>query len=409
MGRKVRYILLIVVFFVAAVLLSGCEKKNQAPPKQMVQDALLANLPPYLSLDSIELESIPTGPESFKVNFKAIITPKEDLYQVDREVEGTPTVTLLKVIQTAGTEASLYGSLEAKRTMDLWTLESPQIEIGLQQFGLPRGTFPPHSYVIGSSEASAALKQQAANAAEEERARKLASERRERERKAQQESEARERKERQEREEKARIAREEQLKIEEEQRKKEEEEYHQKLILATSAGTRYIGTISHGDERQRLRLVFTEQDGVLIRAEASNPDRRGEKQTFIGELVFDPKPEKGKPDIVYPIVLSPIGKQDFPYDTFHGEVWRFYSQEGSLKLRLAAIGTTIGLDGEADMGGSMFSSGADYIIRLQREDAKVAPEDSIKIPPIPRDKNDDRERAREIRPRERERVRRSVQ
>ena len=119
------------VLFVVAFALAGCcelTSPYQAPPKQQVRDALRASLPPFLSLDSIELEPIPTGPEAVKVNFKATVTPKEDLYQVDREVEGTPRVTLLKVVQAAGTEVSLYGSVEAHRTMDLWTLGSPEIK-----------------------------------------------------------------------------------------------------------------------------------------------------------------------------------------------------------------------------------------------------------------------------------------
>jgi len=154
-----------------ALALTGCGRnKPKAPPKQMVQDALLASLPPFLSLDSIELEPIPTGPESVKVKFKAIVTPKEDLYRVYREVQGTPRVTLLKVIQTAGAKASLYGSVEANRTMDLWTLESPQIEIGLQQFGAPRGAFDAQSYVTGTARANAALEEQAANAQRQEQA-----------------------------------------------------------------------------------------------------------------------------------------------------------------------------------------------------------------------------------------------
>jgi hypothetical protein len=177
---------------------------------------------------------------------------------------------------------------------------------------------------------------------------------------------------------------EEQRKIEEEQRKKEEEEFRQKLILATAPGTRYIGTISHGDERQRLRLVFTEQKHFLIRAEASNPDIPTEKQTFTGELVFDPKPEKGKPDVAYPIVLSPIGEQDFssyPLE-FRTKVWNFYRYEGSLKLRL----TDIGLEGEAHIW-------SNYIIRLQRGDIKVKPGEGVTIPPI----QDKKERVRRTR------------
>ncbi|MCX5647646.1 MAG: MAP7 domain-containing protein [Planctomycetota bacterium] len=360
-------------FLVIAFALAGCgEKTSQAPPKQMVQDTVRASLPPFLSLDSIELEPIPTGPEAVKVNFKATVTPKEDLYQVDREVEGTPPVTLLKVVQAAGTEVSLYGSVEASRTMDQWTLESPEIQVGLRQFGAPRGAFPAQSYVTGSKEANEALRQQAANAAEIERARKAAreqeeleriarQEQEERERIARQEQEAREAKARQEREEKERIALEELRRKEMEQRTKEEEErqkeeaaVRQKLILATVPGTRYIGTMVEGDEIQRIVLVFTEQKDFLIRAEANNPDKPKSKQTFTGTLVFNPQPEEGTK---YHIVMSPISAgsaEDYTY---------FYtSKEGSLKLCL----TDTGLEGYAQM------SYHRYTIRLKREGTPLA-------------------------------------
>jgi hypothetical protein len=353
-----------------------------SPLKQMVQNTLLATLPPYLSLESIELESIPTGPESAKVNFKAIVTPKEDLYEVDRELEGTPTIILIKVVQPAGAKASFYGFFEASRTMDQWTLGSPQIGVGLQQFGSPRASFPPHSYITGSDDADAAVKEQAAKAAEQERVKKEREKEDARKQKEREEKEARERKERQEREEQARIEREKERREKEALQKKEEEEARQKLIDATAAHTYYIGTISHEDERQRLLLTFTEQNGILIRAEARNPDR-GEKQTFIGELIFNPEPEEGNPNVAYPVVLSPIGEQKFKND----EVWRFYSRKGSLKLYL----TDIGLEGEAYMEGSF--SNAPYIVRLQRGDIKVPREESVKIPPVRDKKERSRRRA----------------
>jgi DNA segregation ATPase FtsK/SpoIIIE-like protein len=343
-------------FLVIAFALAGCgEKTSQAPPKQQVQDVVRACLPPFLSLDSIELEPIPTGPEAVKVNFKATVTPKEDLYQVDREVEGTPPVTLLKVVQAAGTEVSLYGSVEADRTMDQWTLESPEIQVGLRQFGEPRGAFDAQSYVTGSSEASAALRQQAANAAELERARKAAREQEERERIARQEQEERERiarqeqeareaKARQEREEQARIVLEEQRKKEMEQRKKEEEERQkedeaarQKLILATVPGASYIGTAAGGDNRMRIRLVFTEQKGVLVRAEISYPGGPKEKHTYAGELDF-------KAVDKYSILMS-----------------RAESSSSVLKLRLADTG----LEGEGFL--MPVVPGFNTTIRLQRE------------------------------------------
>lgn len=356
------------VLFVVALALAGCGEKasqKQSPPKQQVQDAVRASLPPVLAFDSIELEPIPTGPETVKVNFKVTVTPKEDLYEVDREVEGTPRVTLLKVVQAAGTKVSFYGWVEARRTMDQWTLESPTVNVGQRQFGNPRGAFNAQSYATGSKEANAALKQQAANAAELERAKKVALEQRESERKAREEQQAREQVERQKREEQARIAQEEQRRKEMEQRKKNEEESQredaaarQRIIQAFAPGTRYVGTIAWRDRVQRIVLVFTEQRDSLIRAEASNPEQPKVRQTFTGQLVFKPQE---RPLVPYPIVLSPVGKQEFPEKAF-GEVWGFYKYNfGSLKLLL----TDTDLDGEADIWSS-------YTIHLKREQRPLA-------------------------------------
>ena len=315
------------VLSVITFAMTGCSKStSQSPPKQQVQDAVAVALFSYLSLDSIELEPISTGPETAKVNYKATVFPKEDLCQIDREVEGTPKVTLLKVVQPAGTKASFYGFIMAHRIMDKWTLKSPQTESGLDQFGKPRGAFSSRFYITGTAEASAALRQQVVNAENQKQARKVALARQERERIARAEQQARERKEREEeqaREEKVRQARAEQARIalekqrvivatqqkeEEAQKQKEEEALRQNLLLATVAGTRYIGTISNGQGRQqRIRLVFTEQKGFLLRAEVSNPDDLKEKRTFTGELIFDAKPV-GNNKMAYPIKMSPADK-----------------------------------------------------------------------------------------------------
>jgi hypothetical protein len=283
---------------------------------------------------------------------------------------------LLKVVQTAGTKLSLYGSVEARRTVDQWTLEPPQIQVGLRQFGEPRGAFGVQSYVAGTNEATAALKEQAVNAEIQQRAKKAAQEQRDLEQKALEERQAREEKARQAREEEARIAFEEQRqkaleqrKAEDEQQQKEAEAARQKLILATVQGTSYIGTISHDKELQRIRLVFTEQKNFLIRVEASNPDNPKQKQTFTGELVFNPQPEKAN-SVAYHIKLSPIAGSEY---ITRGTFDEFYEcSRGSLKLNL----TDTGLGGEA----SFVYNG--YTIRLQRG-TSIGPVATPPPPPAP--------------------------
>jgi TPR repeat protein len=338
------------VLLVVAFALTGCGKFTQkSPPKQQVRDAVAAVLPPFLSLDSIELEPISTGPESVKVNFKAIVAPKEDLYQVDREVEGTPKVTLLKVVQAAGTKVSLYGFIEATHTVDRWTLGLPHFE-GDNNSGEPRSTFPAQAYVSGSNEAKAALEQQ------------------ERNRIAQGESRARAEKALKDRQEQARIAFEEQQKREAEQRKVEEEKIRQKLMQATVPGTRYVGTISDERSRQRIWLVFTEQNGFLIRAKASNPDDADEKRTFTGEIVLDTKP-RGDNRTAHQIRMSPAdGGPNAPRDFMHKKIIggtdldRFYYNENQ--------GWAVEFD-LTDNGLAGTTSGG-LTIRLQRVDPPPA-------------------------------------
>jgi len=210
------------ICLVFALTFAGCSGgTSKSPPKQNVQDTVRASLPQFLTLDSIELEPIPTGPEDVKVNFKATVTPKEDLYQIDREVEGTPKVTLLKVVQPAGIKASLYGSVAAHRTMDQWSIQPPQIDVGLRQFGMPRAAFDAQSYVTGSNDANEALRQQATNAEKIAQAKEAARAERERERKALEEQKAREEEARKKREEQTRVALEMQRQKEAEQRRLE--------------------------------------------------------------------------------------------------------------------------------------------------------------------------------------------
>jgi len=60
------------------------EKNTKAPPKDQVRDAIGAALPPFIAVEGIELEPISTSHETSKINFKATVYPKEDLYREER-------------------------------------------------------------------------------------------------------------------------------------------------------------------------------------------------------------------------------------------------------------------------------------------------------------------------------------
>jgi hypothetical protein len=364
MANHTNHRLVYTAFLAAVFALAGCGKSSkESPPKQQVQDTVAAVLPPFLTLLSIELEPISTGPESVKVNFKAITAPKEDLFQVDREVEGTPKVTLLKMVQASGAKLTLYGFVKASLTMDKWTLESPQIQIGLNQFGTTRGTFDAQSYVTDSSEAKVALKQQATNAELQQQAKKAAFEQEERERIAREEQRAREEQSLKEKQEQARIAFNEQQRQEAEKQKAEEDAVREKLLLATAPGKRYIGTITNGDDRRRIHVVFTEQKGALISVEVSNPDNASEKRIFKGEVVSKPQqPDKNKPELDYPIMMSPVNSDYEPLGGRHiskDRNWYYFYHVAAVPLKLRLSDS--GLEGIAKAWSFTFT------IHLQRQ------------------------------------------
>lgn len=361
------------VVLVAACVLTGCGRNSrQAPPKQQVQDAVAGGLPAAVALRSLELEPIATGPETVKVNFKAVVAASEDLYQAERDASGTSKVTLLKLVQAEGTQRSLYGFVLAHRLMDQWTLEAPQLQAGTQPFGKPREAFNAHAYVAGTAEASAALA-----AAERERlAQKAAVEQLEREsvaqaerdgreQKARAELQAREDQARRERLAQARLAFEEQSRIEVEQhkqadaqRQQEAAAARQRLVLATVPGARYLGTkTGYNASVQRVCLVFTEQKDVRIRAEVNNPDDPNEKRTFTGELRFVNKPPK---DGATPYAIVLDGLRIHKANPNRNSI---YDRAISLRLQL----TENGLEGIADAG-----LGETFPVRLRREGAASA-------------------------------------
>ncbi len=98
--------------------LVGCTPSaNKAPLAEQVRDAIGAVLPPFLSVADTETESLATGPDEVKVNVKAAIAPKEDLFVVDRKVNGDPSLLLIKTAQTIGSKTTIYGFVLARRTV----------------------------------------------------------------------------------------------------------------------------------------------------------------------------------------------------------------------------------------------------------------------------------------------------
>jgi hypothetical protein len=311
-------------------MLPSCSREDPrvAPSKSEIEAKIKTTIPPFLSVTSLENEVIPDAKYGLKINFKAKVKPLEDLYIQDRNTQGEFSMIILKVSQSNGTEARLYGSMYAERTMDQWNMSRPEIDSGLEQLGRPRGSFDSRAMIDGSDELKKFIADREAVLAEH----------------------ARIDEENRKKSEEARIAL-----IEEKRR--ENEAIQKKLIDATAVGKRYQGVLvqspGSSETRQAVELEFTSQSGTSLSAVIHNPDQPAHKQTFTGELVFQTDPNPNREDNRhYPIMLSPKKVEEYMNDRF-----RIYFEKCVVSLEL----TDHGIEGKAYAA----DSNSTFAIRLQ--------------------------------------------
>ncbi|MEN6492773.1 MAG: hypothetical protein ABFD16_00660 [Thermoguttaceae bacterium] len=346
----------------------GCNRASVFP-REALETALRGKIPAYVSIGEMEVEATVDANGRGQANFKVALAPKEDLYVIDRKVDGTPVVTLLRLSQRAGEKSCVYGVAEVSKIVDHWIVDNVRVQSGMQRFGDPIGSFGAEHYVAGSQEADRALKLQADNAKAEERKRKqeLAEQ-------ARRDAELREERERQEREAREKIAklreeekarqreselREERRQIEEaKKREAAREEKRQKVLLATAPGVKYSGTISNQfDQREKISMQFKDRNSSDVEVLFFSPADRRKKRIFKGQIVFNPKPEirlESTAD-VYPNPNAPrkdeAGASDYFY--FH----HFYSNHGGEIQIVLEVTETGGLQG----------GGGKYSLSLERE------------------------------------------
>jgi len=300
-----------VVCFVAIVVVTicGCGDKTNVFPVKVMEDAIKAETPAFIQLSDVQVEPVIGSDGKGKVNFKVEFSAKEDLFKVDRKVEGDPTITLLKLVRRSGDKAVGYGVADVSRIIDLWKVESVTMQSGSPEFGFPLGTFGPDHYATDSKEAKEALLLQAKNArlaeqkkkdalAEQERKEaELRAEQAQREKEAQaqiaklnEEAAQRQREERL-RQEQKRLEQEKERQLAQQQRQQELESQRQKLLQATSPGVKYSGTISNNQGQQESILMQVKsRNDSSIQVIFSSPNGRA-KRTFEGDIVFEPKLE----------------------------------------------------------------------------------------------------------------------
>jgi len=311
---------LVIVLTVAAFSF-GCKKNNQ-PPKDFVHNTVAVALPSFLSVKEIESESIPIGMGAFKTNFKATLAPKENLYEIEKEIPGDPIVVLLRTTQTTEASTLVYGHLVVNKLVDMWAVKTFEIETGLQQFGKPRGAFGPECVVSGTEEASKALRRQTDNAKrEKEEKERLAAAEIERNRILKEEQKALERI----------VAAERQRKLEEQ--KKAESSEHQRILRATFAGACYKGTVTRREDVEHICLTFVEQDDFMVKAEVVSLSDKSRKAAFAGKLSFKAVEDGEDLDYYHITMTSLKGRTWEPLSTS-----LFFSGSISLQLRLTDKG-----------------------------------------------------------------------
>jgi len=180
-------ILQIVAATALAIVWTGCGP--HLPAKEDVKNRLASELPSYLSVQEIDIETIPTGKEGNTLcKFGLTVVPKENLFieassrecieiqadLLDRSVTGKISEnvhhaaskavmefpsqhTFLAVGSEMGKPIVLHGSIIADLQGKAWKWGSPQFERAAVFDAKPKSAFPPTSLVEGSPEATAAV------------------------------------------------------------------------------------------------------------------------------------------------------------------------------------------------------------------------------------------------------------
>ncbi|HAU38083.1 MAG TPA: hypothetical protein DCX07_10260, partial [Phycisphaerales bacterium] len=294
------------------------------PPASLVEQAIKAVLPAYLTAGKTQTEYLPSGPQAGVVKFRATVVAAEELYvrpspsgyggsmslaellgsrtvkptaqlrqempqemfsfrspyraeaeRLLRECDKTPQYVALKATMGAGAETTIYGKVSAERMLDKWTLDAPAFETNVQQFGQPRSAWGPQALVPGSQQAQSVADEYLRNrAALEKQLSGLVAKY----------------KEGLQAEEKAK-----------DQAKKLEEEAIQKryaaLLAATKPGMKY--SLTARDEPIILQFTKQENDGAVLEAEMCHAKEPNKKKTYLGGIVRDTKTE-------FPIFLKPV-------------------------------------------------------------------------------------------------------
>jgi len=296
---------LFVVCLVAIVVapLCGCGTKANVFPKEVMENAIKAETPAFIQLSDVQVEPVIGSDGKGKVNFKVEFSAKEDLYKVDRKVEGDPSITLLKLVRRSGDKAVGYGVADVSRIVDLWKIESVTMQSGSPEFGFPLGTFGPNHYVNDSKEAKEALQLQIDNAKATELAAKQKEEQtlaeqqqREKEARARiaklQEEEAQRQKEERLRQEQRHLEQEKERQVAQQHHQQELAKQRQKLLSATAPGVKYSGIISNNmGQQESILMQIKSRNDSSIQVVFSSPSNARAKRTFEGELVFEPKAE----------------------------------------------------------------------------------------------------------------------
>lgn len=162
-------------------VLVGCGGGNKQR-EDVISARVAKDLPAYVSVNSIQTQTIKQENDVYYVNWKAAVTPKEDLYELaspdqsvpdpessdeqkrnfnepvpdrlrnDSEVQrlwkeyrgAWPKRQQLDRVQKKGQEQVLYGHCEARQMVDNWQVVGFAIESGKDTLGKPRGSFEKH-------------------------------------------------------------------------------------------------------------------------------------------------------------------------------------------------------------------------------------------------------------------------
>jgi hypothetical protein len=142
---------------IALVPLSGIVAScGTVPSEEASKEHLQTEFPAYIALNQVSFEFVKTSQNRVLVKFGAEVRVREDLFILEKQLEGDTKTNIVKMVSKSNEDKILYGRFGAQKLGRAWNFGAMQME---SPIGEPISRFSRPVYVLGTEEADSALQQ----------------------------------------------------------------------------------------------------------------------------------------------------------------------------------------------------------------------------------------------------------